>query len=323
MRLLFSLFASVMIAWFDSQAEKLFKKITQEQINQFQILDISNLTGRLFFTAKIDGYDRILVLDIQSHKIRAIIDEPSNNNWPQSSPNGRFLAFVSDRTKEKKIFVADWDGGNQRQITSQAGPVDHPSWLANNLELIYTLQEGKNTNIYQIDVATNLAKQLTTFKGRNSTPIISSDGKRLFYSTDRFWPGWDICVFSIQDQTELCPLSGVISYCRPALSNSGQMLAYSSGALDRISISTLNLTTNSSSRITKSSGKAYDAVFSPDDEYIAFTSDSQKSGIFSLYLTNKNGDVAPLIKAPFSIRYISWSKVSNMELEAERARQLQ
>ena len=60
--------------------------------------------------------------------------------WPAVSPDGKRIAFVSDR---EDVFVMDADGGNARNVTRTADRFEtHPSWAADGRLTYYQHAEG-------------------------------------------------------------------------------------------------------------------------------------------------------------------------------------
>src|SRR5258706_14607897 len=48
------------------------------------------------------------------------------------------IAYASNRTGVYEIWLMDWDGSNQRQITRHANLSILPSWSADNERMVYT-----------------------------------------------------------------------------------------------------------------------------------------------------------------------------------------
>jgi TolB protein len=72
------------------------------------------------------GYE-IRIFDFGTRTSRGITDGIGSNESPAFSPNGRHLAFVSDRTGRQQIYTIARDGTDLRQITKD-GSNKYPSW---------------------------------------------------------------------------------------------------------------------------------------------------------------------------------------------------
>lgn len=59
----------------------------------------------------------IWVLDMASRALRQYTNSPKSDTHPRWSPDGRALAFLSDREGQAQIFVMPVDGGEARRLT--------------------------------------------------------------------------------------------------------------------------------------------------------------------------------------------------------------
>jgi TolB protein len=82
---------------------------------------------RLAYTTRVGDHFQIAVFDLRNGT-RTIIPGPGNNVSPCWSPDGTTLAFVSDRTGKRQIYITD-PGGRPRQITSEGNNTE-PAWVA-------------------------------------------------------------------------------------------------------------------------------------------------------------------------------------------------
>lgn len=291
----------------------------------FTIMNVRKLSGRIAFSATVDERDRIFVLDLNAGKVRTVVNGPGNNSYPSWSPDGKRLVFSSDRDGNREIYISDWDGANQTRITQNTVADDNPTWGNNNDELIFyrdrSEKDNADSNIVSYQISTAAERILTNFRKRNTTPRVSPLDGSIAYSTSRFWPGWDVCVWDRTRSHEQCLLSGTASYCRAAWSPSGKYLAYSVGTLNIIDIGYLNIEDGTKTTLTELTGKEYDPTWSPSEGLIAFVSEAEQTGIFNLYITDLQKKVTPILKSQYSIRYPSWSAAKTLQLEAARIRE--
>ena len=66
---------------------------------------------------------QVIADSITDGRIRRLTSGQSNNEEPSWSPDGRHIAFTSDRGGTKQIFIMNADGARQRAVTS-TGMVD-------------------------------------------------------------------------------------------------------------------------------------------------------------------------------------------------------
>jgi serine/threonine-protein kinase len=129
------------------------------------------------------GFD-ISVLRLSDRKAQPFLKTPFNESVPRFSPDGRWLAYVSDESGHWEIYVQPYPGpGGKWQISTGGGT--EPVWNPNGRELFYRSGE----KMMAVDVATQpsfaAGKPRVLFEGQYlPTPItfpnydVSPDGKR-------------------------------------------------------------------------------------------------------------------------------------------------
>jgi Tol biopolymer transport system component len=81
---------------------------------------------------------------------RRVIASSRLDSDPQFSPDGRKLAFVSDRSGSRQIWVADSDGSNALQLTSSAGFTNAPRWSPDGKWIAFASMQNENRDIYVV-----------------------------------------------------------------------------------------------------------------------------------------------------------------------------
>lgn len=280
--------------------------------------------GRAIFVVKIGGYDRIIAADLEMKVLTPIVDGPGNNFSPALSPDGLRVAFTSDRDGNREIYVADFDGQNVRRITANRGVDDYPGWSPDSRKLIFSSSVGgkPGSNLYAVvALGSTISKavQITTQKGRNSMPAWSPDGRYVAYTTDRFWPGFDVCVTDLKTQNEVCPLQGKRSFFRPSWSQTSKSIHYLSGELGSTELGIFNLEKKTYNTLLQSVVRPDSVVFLKDDKYFLFTStlEADKGGI--IYIKDIRSDkFGAMLKSPYPLTGLTWADGSSEELSAKR-----
>ena len=69
------------------------------------------------------------VLDLATHAMHALTEDPANGMYPSWSPDGKQIAFMSWRNGRTEIFTMNADGTNQKPlVTLAAGSAIDPRW---------------------------------------------------------------------------------------------------------------------------------------------------------------------------------------------------
>ena len=83
--------------------------------------------NEIAYTSRAGGGYEIRIFDFNTRTSRSITDGIGSNESPAFAPNGRHLAFVSDRTGKPQVYTIARDGTNLRQIT-KGGSNKFPNW---------------------------------------------------------------------------------------------------------------------------------------------------------------------------------------------------
>lgn len=83
--------------------------------------------GLIVFSTQIDGKYDILTVDMAGNLQRITQDQGSNQS-PTWSPDGRYIAFVSNRGGKRRIWIATADGRFQMPITEKSGGYRSLAW---------------------------------------------------------------------------------------------------------------------------------------------------------------------------------------------------
>jgi TolB protein len=97
---------------------------------------------------------------------------------------GSKIYFVSDRTGHKEIWVMDYDGGNQRQLTFYKSIAIQPAISPDGTRLAFTSFDKGTPRIVMLDTLTGRPVQFYNQEASlNATPNFSPDGKQIYYSS--------------------------------------------------------------------------------------------------------------------------------------------
>jgi serine/threonine protein kinase len=94
--------------------------------------------------------DDIATVDVNGENLRDVTDDPAFDRYPRWSPDGKQIAFTSDRGGTYEIHIANSDGTGVRRVTSDSGPggASFPLWSPDGNRLVYNEQ----THILEIDL---------------------------------------------------------------------------------------------------------------------------------------------------------------------------
>jgi Tol biopolymer transport system component/DNA-binding winged helix-turn-helix (wHTH) protein len=105
---------------------------------------------------------------------------------PQFSPDGRLIAFASDRSGDAEIWIANSDGSGQHPLTRLSATISAGHhWSPDGKEIVFHSRPTGDANLYIVNVQTGAYRQLTTGRTDNYIPSWSHDGEWIYFGSDR------------------------------------------------------------------------------------------------------------------------------------------
>jgi TolB protein len=93
------------------------------------------------------------------------------------------IAFVSDRTGQSELWVMDWDGQNQTQLTKHKSIALGPTWSPDGTQLVFTSYLRGGPALFLLTPQEGYLRLLWDKGGVNSSPGFSPDGNELVFAS--------------------------------------------------------------------------------------------------------------------------------------------
>jgi Tol biopolymer transport system component len=120
------------------------------------------------------------------HATAPLISSSRKNNSPQYSPDGKRIAFVSDRSGSWELWISNSDGTDSRQITFFRGPMlGTPHWAPDGKWIAFDARPQGHSAIYLISPDHGTQKLLESNAFEERMPSWSHDGQWLYFNSDR------------------------------------------------------------------------------------------------------------------------------------------
>lgn len=204
------------------------------------------------------------------------------------------IAFVATASGPKEIYLADYDGGNSRRLTSDRSISVAPSLGPGARHLAYTGYHEGYPDVYVIDVATGARQRVVKAPGTNSGAAISPDGGKMALTMSKDGNP-EIYITGLRGgmARRLTRTRGVES--SPTWSPNGGELIYSSDQGGSPQLYRIGAGGGGGSMISTGFGYCTDPSWSPDGKKVAFTVRSGEG--FSIAVMDLGGGAPRIVAA--------------------------
>lgn len=202
--------------------------------------------------------------------------------------SGSKIYFVSDRSGAKEIWSMDYDGTNQKQLTSYRSTSGMPAISPDGKLVAFTTYAGGNP---QIRIHTTDSNRRQTFYNPETsavgTPEFSPDGKKLLFAATI--DGWmQLCIADVNGggMQRLSRGAARSIEVSPRLNpKNGSQVLFISGRSGRQQLWVMDLNGGPPERLTTGEGDVANPAWSPDGSKIAFAwTRGYEPGNFNIFI---------------------------------------
>ena len=266
--------------------------------------------AQIAFVSQRDGNFEIYIMDADGGNQRRLTNNRDRDFRPSWSPDGKRIAFVSDRDghvhvirggSTYEIYVMDADGSNQLNLTNNPHNDRSPSWSPDGRRIVFQSDRDNdrdhNIEIYVMDADGSNPQRLTNNPTEDEDPAWSPDGRRIVFSARReghvenkFGITHEIYVMNADGGNEQRLTENRNNDWSPSWSPDGKRIAFMSdrkGDLQNFEIYVMDADGKNQQRLTNNRDSDSSPSWSPDGERIAFTSD--RDGNYEIYVMDADG----------------------------------
>ena len=122
-----------------------------------------------------------------SNVVRLTTNSVSDSDWlPAWSPDGRRIAFQSNRDGDTEIYVMNADGSNTSRLTNNFFYSDSsPDWSPDGSRIAFHSTRDGGFEIYAMDADGSNVVRLTNNSVDDANPSWSPDGRRIAFDSNR------------------------------------------------------------------------------------------------------------------------------------------
>ena len=263
--------------------------------------------ARIAFSSDRDGNWEIYVMDNHGGNQRNLTNDPSDDRDPSWSPDGKRIAFFSNRDghaidgrSTSEIYVMDADGGNPQNLTNDHNDDRFPSWSPDGKRIAFVSDRDgfpRYFDIYVMDADGNNVQRLTSDPRDDRHPSWSPDGERIVFGARRdghfetkFAVTYEIYVMDADGGNQQRLTENRKNDWGPSWSSDGKRITFSSdrkGDLVNIEIYVMDADGQNQQRLTENRVHDMFPSWSPDGKRIVFYSD--RDGNKEIYVMDADG----------------------------------
>lgn len=224
------------------------------------------------------------------------------------------IAYVTKVGQSFNLWVADADGESAQSALSSTESIISPSWSPSGAQLAYVSFESRKPVIYVHEVASGRRRVVANFKGSNSAPAWSPDGKTLAATLSRDG-GSQLFLIDAAGGGEPKRLAQSSSIdTEPTFTADGKSIYFVSDRGGSPQIYRMPAAGGSPERVTFSGTYNISPALSPDGKWLAYI--SRISGAFKLHVMDLSTGAANAISDTTADENPSFSPNSRLVIYA-------
>ena len=128
----------------------------------------------------VSTHGELFTVPVDEGDIRQITDGPARDRGVDYSPDGKWIAFISDSSGREELYVVPTEGGTPQKLTDIDALKAGYNWSPDSKEIAFTASDSK---LRKVNLSTKAVTELDSSRyGNISAPEWSPDGKWLAYS---------------------------------------------------------------------------------------------------------------------------------------------
>lgn len=295
---------------------EIYKTMTgKDSIFGSKIVFISDRTSR-----GKNNYKELYIMDFDGARKQRITYNNSLILSPAVSPDNSKILFTSIESRWQKskdgkprkiqnlnLYLYDMRSKKQSVVSSLDGINSGAVFTEDGNSIYLTLSYQKNADIFKMNLNTKRKTRVTKHFLDDVDPHINADGTLMTFLSGRSGKAMIYTLDPRGVEKDVKRISYVGRFnAAPRFSPDGKEIVFSSWVDNRFDLYKIGSDGNNLVRLTKDFGSNEEAWFSPDGQFIVFTSQrvlSAKKAVQNVYIMNREGEIIKQVTDKFGKIY--------------------
>lgn len=141
----------------------------------------------LYYASFVTGNWEIFRQDLATGVAVNLTNEPFADQNPRVSPDGRHVAFHTNRDVQFEIYVMNADGSDPHDVTNNPADDRYPAWSADGTRIVWS-RYLDSFDLYTMSADGTGQHVVATTPYQEIDAAFSPDGRSLVYQTNRYPP---------------------------------------------------------------------------------------------------------------------------------------
>ncbi|MBI3647744.1 MAG: TolB family protein [Actinobacteria bacterium] len=234
---------------------------------------------------------KIMRVDLATGNVKVLLSNFHANLTPAVNPVDGRIAFSSNISGNKEIWVMDGNGANLHRLTSDSAWDTNPAWSPDGRKIAYESNRSGDFEIYRMTVATgDTARVVTLPASHEGKPTWQPGGNLLAFESDRSG-AYDVWTYNLTTHVLKQFTTGLGAFRSPTFSPDGKRIAFQGDPLGNWEIYWKALGSTALHRVAASAADDEHPSFSPDGSAVSFFSERGTGHDNLYYVTLATGRV--------------------------------
>lgn len=164
--------------------------------------------------AAVVVHGEIFTVATERGEAQRVTDTPWREEDPRWSPNGKFLAFISDRTGRQEVWISDELGKSPKKLSDVDCDKTSIVWAPDSKSFLWS---GSDHKLRKVEVETGATEVVASSNSGNiNNPQFSPDGKWISYSKQDALLRYQVTIRNLASKDEHVLVSDQFQYSQGA-----------------------------------------------------------------------------------------------------------